>query len=41
MLDCMGHWSPIVKQMRGRQQADGVCLVVGGCAGGVPDHLNQ
>ncbi len=34
LLDCMGHYSDIVKQMRGRAKPDGMCLVVGSCAEG-------
>lgn len=41
VVDCMGHWSPIVKQMRGSRKPDGVCLVVGGCATGVPATENR
>jgi hypothetical protein len=29
-----GHYSTIVKQMRGRAKPDGMVLVVGGCATG-------
>jgi hypothetical protein len=29
LLDCMGHYSPIVKQIRGRAKPEGICLVVG------------
>lgn len=31
LIDCMGHYSPIVKQIRNGQQPDGVVVVVGGC----------
>lgn len=34
LLDCMGHYSPIVKQHRGTRKADGVVMVVGSCASG-------
>jgi hypothetical protein len=34
LLDCMGHYSDIVKQMRGRAKPDGMVLVVGSCAEG-------
>jgi hypothetical protein len=27
-----GHYSPIVKQLRGKAKPDGMVLVVGGCA---------
>ena len=30
LIDCMGHYSPIVKQIRHGQQPDGVVVVVGG-----------
>lgn len=31
LIDCMGHYSPIVKQMRSLQTPDGMVMVVGGC----------
>lgn len=31
VVDCMGHYSPIVKQMRHGQSAEGMVIVVGGC----------
>lgn len=34
LIDCMGHFSPIVRQSRQGQKPDGVCLVVGTCATG-------
>eukprot|EP00210_Caulerpa_lentillifera_P006796 g6495.t1 len=34
LIDCMGHMSPIVKQVRQGQKPDGVCLVVGTLARG-------
>ena len=34
LVDCMGHYSPIVKQMRGRAKPEGMVLVVGSCADG-------
>ena len=34
VLDCMGHASPIVRQVRSGKRPDGVCLVVGTCATG-------
>lgn len=37
MVDAMGHFSPIVGQARGGRKPDGVCLVVGSCAGGLPE----
>ncbi|GIL61771.1 hypothetical protein Vafri_16159, partial [Volvox africanus] len=41
LLDCMGHYSDIVKQIRGRVKPDGMCMVVGSCAEGFPSDLNQ
>ena len=41
LVDCMGHWSPIVRQMRGSKKPEGMCLVVGGCASGVPEQDNR
>jgi lycopene cyclase CruP len=42
LLDVMGHFSPIAKQARqmtqGSLQPEGVCMVVGGCAKGLPDR---
>lgn len=40
VLDCMGHASPIVRQIRHGQKPDGVCLVVGTCARGFPADKN-
>lgn len=40
LVDCMGHYSSIVKQLRGRRPPDGMLLVVGGCFGGVPPEQN-
>ncbi len=37
MVDAMGHFSSIVGQARGGGKPDGVCLVVGSCAGGLPE----
>ena len=34
VLDCMGHASPIVRQVRNGKRPDGICLVVGTCATG-------
>jgi lycopene cyclase CruP len=36
LLDVMGHFSPVVQQVRQGQKPDGVCLVVGSCAQGFP-----
>jgi lycopene cyclase CruP len=38
MLDAMGHGSPIVAQARHGQKPDGICLVVGTCAQGMPEN---
>ena len=32
LIDAMGHFSPIIQQIRNGQKPDGVCLVVGSCA---------
>ncbi|KAL2973421.1 hypothetical protein AAZX31_14G044700 [Glycine max] len=34
IIDAMGNFSPVVKQIRGGRKPDGVCLVVGTCARG-------
>ena len=36
LLDMMGHFSPLTQLARRGQVPDGVCLVVGGCARGLP-----
>jgi lycopene cyclase CruP len=36
LLDGMGHFSPIARQIRQGRQPDAVCLVVGSCAQGFP-----
>ncbi|GAX85016.1 hypothetical protein CEUSTIGMA_g12437.t1 [Chlamydomonas eustigma] len=41
LIDCMGHYSPIVKQIRGRAKPEGMVLVVGSCAAGYPQDINQ
>lgn len=42
LLDMMGHFSPIARQARqltqGSLTPQGVCMVVGGCAQGLPDR---
>jgi lycopene cyclase CruP len=40
LVDCMGHWSPIVKAARPPSKPDGICLVVGTCASGFPPSAN-
>jgi hypothetical protein len=37
----MGHYSPVVKQMRGGSKPEAMVLVLGGCADGVPPELNR
>jgi lycopene cyclase CruP len=37
-LDMMGHFSPLTKLARRGQVPDGICLVVGGCAQGLPER---
>lgn len=36
LIDAMGHFSPVVKQVRQGQKPDGICLVVGSCAKNFP-----
>ncbi|WP_293037070.1 FAD-binding oxidoreductase [Moorena sp. SIO1F2] len=38
LIDAMGHFSPIVQQVRQGQKPEGVCLVVGSCAQGYPKN---
>jgi lycopene cyclase CruP len=38
LLDAMGHFSPISQQARQGQPPDAVCMVVGTCAQGFPNH---
>lgn len=38
VIDAMGNFSPVVKQIRRGQKPDGVCLVVGCCARGFNDN---
>ncbi len=38
LLDAMGHFSPIARQVRQAAKPDAVCLVVGTCAQGFPDN---
>ena len=38
LLDMMGHFSPLTKLARRGQVPDGICLVVGGCAQGLPER---
>ncbi|XP_052179051.1 uncharacterized protein LOC127792561 isoform X2 [Diospyros lotus] len=38
IIDAMGNFSPVVKQVRGGRKPDGVCLVVGSCCRGFTDN---
>ncbi|KDO54273.1 hypothetical protein CISIN_1g007945mg [Citrus sinensis] len=38
IIDAMGNFSPVVKQIRSGRKPDGVCLVVGSCARGFKDN---
>lgn len=38
LIDAMGHFSPIVKQVRQGTKPDGVCLVVGSCGQGFSEN---
>jgi len=40
VLDCMGNASPISRQQRYGMQPDGICAVVGSCAGGFDKESN-
>jgi len=40
VLDCMGNASPISRQQRFGKKPDGVCCVVGSCAGGFDAETN-
>lgn len=40
ILDCMGNGSPISRQQRYGKTPDGVCCVVGSCAGGFDKETN-
>lgn len=40
VLDCMGNGSPISRQQRYGMKPDGVCAVVGSCAGGFDKESN-
>jgi hypothetical protein len=41
MVDCMGHNSPVVQQLRWGQKPDGVCLTVGSCSRGFTDNTTS
>ncbi|WP_373479503.1 FAD-binding oxidoreductase [Geminocystis sp.] len=38
LIDSMGHFSPIIKQVRKGEKPEGVCLVVGSCGKGFSDN---
>ncbi|NEO28319.1 MAG: FAD-binding oxidoreductase [Kamptonema sp. SIO4C4] len=38
LIDAMGHFSPLVRQVRQGEKPEGVCLVVGSCAEGYPQN---
>ncbi|XP_044465960.1 uncharacterized protein LOC123196131 isoform X2 [Mangifera indica] len=38
IIDSMGNFSPVVKQIRRGRKPDGICLVVGSCARGFKDN---
>ncbi|KAM7498339.1 hypothetical protein LguiA_022753 [Lonicera macranthoides] len=38
VIDAMGNFSPVVKQIRNGRKPDGVCLVVGACCRGFKDN---
>mmetsp|Transcript_11928 Transcript_11928/g.30265 ORF Transcript_11928/g.30265 Transcript_11928/m.30265 type:complete len:790 (+) Transcript_11928:76-2445(+) len=40
VLDCMGNASPVSRQQRYGQKADGICCVVGSCAAGYDKESN-
>ena len=40
LVDCMGHYIPVVAQIRGGRRPDGMVLVVGGAMSGVPPERN-
>ncbi|KAG0451417.1 hypothetical protein HPP92_026432 [Vanilla planifolia] len=41
VVDSMGNFSPIVKQIRSGRKPDGVCLVVGSCCRGFPNNSSS
>ena len=38
LIDAMGHFSPIIKQIRKGTKPEAVCVVVGSCAKGFPEN---
>ena len=41
LIDAMGHFSPMVRQARGSQKPDAVCMVVGTCAKGYDSNTTS
>jgi len=41
MIDCMGHYSSVTKQIRQGQPEEGMLLVIGGCMSGIPSQRNN
>nr|XP_043623880.1 uncharacterized protein LOC122595563 [Erigeron canadensis] len=41
IIDAMGNFSPVLKQIRGGRKPDGVCLVVGSCCRGFKENSNS
>ncbi|KAL5571241.1 hypothetical protein UlMin_020838 [Ulmus minor] len=41
IIDAMGNFSPVVRQIRRRRKPDGVCLVVGSCARGFSNNTTS
>ncbi|KAF8414138.1 hypothetical protein HHK36_002137 [Tetracentron sinense] len=41
IIDAMGNFSPVVKQIRSGRKPDGVCLVVGSCSRGFKENLTS
>lgn len=38
LIDAMGHFSPIIQQVRNGVKPDAVCMVVGSCGSGFPEN---
>ncbi|MFS7980188.1 putative lycopene beta-cyclase [Helianthus anomalus] len=41
IIDAMGNFSPVLKQIRGNRKPDGVCLVVGSCCRGFKENFKS
>ncbi|KAK6120626.1 hypothetical protein DH2020_045621 [Rehmannia glutinosa] len=41
IIDAMGNFSPVVKQIRRGRKPDGICLVVGSCCGGFKENTTS